>query len=480
MANGILAVNPGDPITAQWANRIARHDHGHYIPIVDTPIMPSPQGSMLVTNDPTAWLCVWDGLAWCMQPGSIFVNGTLLSGERPPTGVSSLACSASGFSEVYRSNSGSPSWFLHGNIFLDDEGNVDFERTSFAISAGAADFQGWRIVEEDISSTDEKGDETTEKKQVGWEYETQICESDGSTLTQYLCGALWLTTPTKDTHISLTAGDGIRIDDEEPNKIHLNLSILAGDGISIEEKEPDADADDPNTKTIVISANLPPELSIIAGDGIRVTEVETTDTSPTGATIVVKKETKIALNLSFVADDGIEVSETTNEENMRVVSIRLASNPDRVKVVGGQGITVDEQTDADGTTYTVHNDFTPTPGDGISFVEGDGITIYESWGAGGAGHAVRISINPSITPSDKITFDPDYFVETNLGGSRQVTLRTDVLDEIAREVADEMTIEGEVTGNIESNDFGTLHFRTPIALAANNTTMTTNLGYNLT
>lgn len=472
MANGIHAVNPGDPITALWANGVSRHDHGHYIPIVDTPRIAPQQGRPAVTNDPTAWLCVWDGLAWCMQPGAIFVNGTLVAGDAPQ-GLSTLACSAGGFENVYRSSGRAPSWYLLGELRLTDEGEVDMETVHFDILVGSAPFQGWRPIEEEHISD---GEEEPEVKQTGWEYATQICSCDGSTLTQYLCGVVWLTTPTKDTHLSLTAGDGIRIDDEEPNKIHLNLSIIAGDGITIEERKPDADAD-PNTRTIVISANLPPELSIVAGDGIKVTEVETTDPSPTGATIVVKKETEIALNLSFVADDGIEVSETTNEENKRVVSIRLASNPDRVKVVAGQGISVDEQKDADGTTYTVHTNFTPTPGDGISFVEGDGITIYESWGAGGVGHAVRISVNRS---ESDIVFDPDYFVETNTAKGRSVTLRTDVLNEIAREVADEMTIEGEVTGNLESNDFGTLHFRTPIALSANNPTMTTNLGYNLT
>ena len=271
-------------------------------------------------------------------------------------------------------------------------------------------------------------------------------DKTNSTLKQLVSGTIYLTT--EDKEISLIAKDGIIIDystSSDPTKPdvyqigldpsfipHSDLSIVAGDNIIVDYSYQN------NVTTYTISAKY---VSIIGKDGIKVNEIDKNVFE-----ISLEASPIIGSDLSIIGKDGVKV----NYPDSKTVEVSLDPSfipQSGLSIIGGDGVKI---TEIDSHTVKVSFDVSPIIASDIE-VRG-GVDIYVEPHTEGTTRVFTINAVSKIN----YDFDTNWFKINN----GVVTFNEDKLIQLAEQIANNTTVNLQVTGIVDTVKNGSVQVNT--------------------
>lgn len=238
----------------------------------------------------------------------------------------------------------------------------------------------------------------------------------------------------------------------------MALSFIGEDGITVTEsihEETTGEGETAitkKTKVITITGENQ-EFSFIGKDAIQVSQSEeevTKDDGTVSKVQVVTIEGKIGI--SVVGEDGITVKESTVND---VTTFTVSGKAGGISIIGQDPIQVNESTSGDVTTFTIS---TTSDNDTISLIAGDGISITS-----GEEDGIKTFTISSTASSIEYDFDSNWFTVTN----NSVTLKESAIDAIVTEAVNELSVQVEGSGLIESTFRGSLTASTEGSLSLN-------------
>ena len=303
-------------------------------------------------------------------------------------------------------------------------------------------------------------------------------DKTNSTLKQLISGTIYLTT--EDKEISLIAKDGIIIDystSSDPTKPDVyeigldpsfipqdSISIVAGDNIIVDYSYQN------NVTTYTISAKY---VSIIGKDGIKVNEIDKNVYE-----ISLEASPIIGSDLSIIGKDGVKV--TYPDSKTVEVSLDPSFIPHSdLSIIGKDGVKVNYP---DSKTVEVSLDPSFIPQSGLSIIGGDGVKISEI-----DQNTIKISfdVSPIIASDIEVRGGVDIYVEPHTEGTTRVftvnalskinldfdtnwfkinngvvTFNEEKLIQLAEQIANNTTVNLQVTGIVDTVKNGSVQVYT--------------------
>lgn len=442
----VKTVTSGQPIKAGWANSLVNEINTKQgLKLGGRSASSTSLRPIRIDNDPAFQISKRNGV-YSINAGQIYINGILI--ETETTSFNQLSSMSDWTENSFHSPTDEndlPIWWLKvvypAQLTEDNKGEVVCN----------------------LIKTKNNSDSEPEQPEVNENQKAKLIKLNtvvNNQIKQLVSGSIYINDNL--SNVAIKGEDGIEVTKtNDTYDIKLYISIITKDGIEISDELWKEETENEDEKPIrVFTVGLTP-ISFIDDDGIILHDNYYTvpdDQNPEQSKRirVIKIANPPSDQYEFEGNVIVNSEQHTDHRgynyNVHKISVTTGDTP-TVEIKEGDNVEVTKTNN----TFTIH-------ADGISLIAGDGISIepIES-----AIHSTVYTIsvtNSYITPD----FDPEWFDVVN----GQVTLKQSALNTVIDEAVNEISVEVNGSGLIESTFRGNLTANTSGTL-----TLNTNVSY---
>lgn len=487
-------VSTGDKITARWANSLINEVNKlQPLEIKTTRMDYTGVDFTCMADYSEAFHMEWSNGNITLNAGQIYLNGQLIRPEKANNSYNQFS-SVENYSEYE---------------VIDIQDTIPELAIEIKVPKNYSDEKikevKARIVEIKKDSTGEQGEagneEPSEEEAKFDKITIQINEltADKKDFVQLVSGSVYLYTNAnlpKDKEGIIICDEENEVENKETGEktkvttkvIKLNVSIIGEDGIEVldslynssytkpeEEENPDGEEEDEEENPVRKFFIRGKKFSFIGDDGIIVEEKKEMISEDEGGTLETPKEQStitIKNKPLEITTDFPQETKIIDDNQTEKRTIKVNPKIYNVSSSSGSAVNVIKNT---GNNNNHFNEQILINTPWVSLISGDGIEVektveYLDDGNGEKIQFYKVSISPSFIPQDNLVFDEEFFIVED----GTVKLKSDVIDGLINEAVEELKINVNVSGVLETTEaqgnatFDTQGYNLPLTTTVSN------------